>query len=318
MNTSIAVAAAEGLLLSRNRSLLIQFGGSISLNKPWAKSLLIRMGFVKRKATNAGKVSPTELESLKSEFLDRIKSAVTEFGVPPQLVFNVDETAINLVPASNWTMELEGSNRISVVGVDDKREITAVMGASCTGELLPPQLLYTGSTARCHPPFNYQKWDVWHSENHWANESTTLRYIETVLKPTITTIQQELNLLPEQKSVLIWDVFRAHRTPSVLKKLQDENIVCVFVPANCTSDLQPMDLSVNKPLKDVTKKQFSEWYAARFKEQLDRGTEIEQIKIDLKMSTVKPLSCGWFLAAFDHVRSNPSIVTNGFQKAGII
>lgn len=84
------------------------------------------------------------------------------------------------------------------------------------------------------------------------------------------------------------------------------------------SDLQLMDLSVNKPLKDVMKKQFSEWYAARFKEQVDRGTEIEQIKIDLKMSSVKPLSCGWFLATVDHLRNNPSIVTNDFQKAGII
>ena len=51
VNTSLVVAAAEGLLLCRNRSLLVQFGGSIKLNKPWAKSLLIKMGFVKRKAT---------------------------------------------------------------------------------------------------------------------------------------------------------------------------------------------------------------------------------------------------------------------------
>ena len=57
------------------------------------------MGFIKKgNSTNAGKVSPPKLESLKSEF---IKSAVAEFGVLPQLAFNVDETPINLVPASN-------------------------------------------------------------------------------------------------------------------------------------------------------------------------------------------------------------------------
>ena len=48
----------------------------------------------------------------------------------------------------------------------------------------------------------------------------------------------------------------------------------------------------------------------------ERKTD-EQITIDLRMSTVKPLSCGWFLAAVDHLRSNPDIVTNGFPKAGI-
>ena len=39
-------------------------------------------------------------------------------------------------------------------------------------------------------------------------------------------------------------------------------IDCVFVPANCTGELQPMDLSVNKSVKDFLKVQFQEWYAA--------------------------------------------------------
>lgn len=43
-----------------------------------------------------------------------------------------------------------------------------------------------------------------------------------------------------------------------------------------------MDLLLIKPFKDVMKKQFSKWYAAKFKEQVDRDVEIEQIKIDLK------------------------------------
>ena len=62
-------------------------------------------------------------------------------SIPLELVFNVDERAIHLVPASNWTMELEGSDRIPIIGLEDKREIMAVMGASCTGELL-----YTSTT----------------------------------------------------------------------------------------------------------------------------------------------------------------------------
>lgn len=255
INTSIVVAAAEGLLLARNRSLLPQYGGKLQLEKPWARSLLICMGFVKSKATTAGKLPVGEFETVKINFLERISSTVKDAIIPPELVFNVDETAINLVPASNWTMELAGSDGIPITGLDDKREITAIIGASCTCELLPPQLLYTGRTTRCHPSFNYAtKWDVWHSDNHWANEETTLRYIDQVLKPNIVSIYQELQLPPEQKALLIWDVFRALTTPAVLQKLADENILTVFVPANCTSDFKPMDVSVNKPLKDAMKK----------------------------------------------------------------
>ena len=46
----------------------------------------------------------------------------------------------------------------------------------------------------------------------------------------------------------------------VLEKLRIENVEVVFIPANCTSELQPLDLSVNKPMKDHLKTKFTQWY----------------------------------------------------------
>ena len=80
-----------------------------------------------------------------------ISSAIAEHHIPPELVCNVDETGLHLVPVSNWTMEKEGSQKIKIEGMDDKREVTAVVGASSTGVLLPIQILYAGKTERCHP-----------------------------------------------------------------------------------------------------------------------------------------------------------------------
>ena len=48
VNTAIVMAAAEGIIAARDRSLLIQHGGHIEIKKSWAKSLLGRMGYVKR------------------------------------------------------------------------------------------------------------------------------------------------------------------------------------------------------------------------------------------------------------------------------
>jgi hypothetical protein len=36
------------------------------------------------------------------------------------------------------------------------------------------------------------------------------------------------------------------------------------------------------------------------------------------MSIVKELSCKWIMSAYDHIRSSPEIVKNGFKKAGIV
>jgi len=41
-----------------------------------------------------------------------------------------------------------------------------------------------------------------------------------------------------------------------LKVLEDNNILVVEVPLNCTDRLQPLDLAVNKPLKDQMKDNF--------------------------------------------------------------
>jgi stalled ribosome rescue protein Dom34 len=57
VNSAIVVAAANGIVSSKDASLLVSHGGNISINKHWAKSLLGRMKYVKRKCSNAGKVS---------------------------------------------------------------------------------------------------------------------------------------------------------------------------------------------------------------------------------------------------------------------
>ena len=42
----------------------------------------------------------------------------------------------------------------------------------------------------------------------------------------------------------------------MLKVLEDNNVDVVYVLANCMNCLQPLDLSVNKPVKDCLKGKF--------------------------------------------------------------
>lgn len=91
----------------------------------------------------------------------------------------------------------------------------------------------------------------------------------------------------------------------------------MHIPNNCTDLLQPLDLSVNKPFKDELRSKFSEWYTQDVSKQLEAGTQIEVVQVDMRMSVMKELSSWWFISAYDHIRSNPDIVKNGFKKAGI-
>uniref|UniRef100_A0A1X7V808 Uncharacterized protein n=1 Tax=Amphimedon queenslandica TaxID=400682 RepID=A0A1X7V808_AMPQE len=90
INTSVAVAMAMGIVFAKNPSLLCQNGGHLSITS-WAKSLMKRMGYVKRKCSNAAKVTVDDFELVK-EFLADISAEVLMFDIPIQLVFNWDQT----------------------------------------------------------------------------------------------------------------------------------------------------------------------------------------------------------------------------------
>ena len=51
INSRIIISSATGILLSQSRTSLSEFGGHITLTVAWAKSLLRRMHFTKRRGT---------------------------------------------------------------------------------------------------------------------------------------------------------------------------------------------------------------------------------------------------------------------------
>ena len=46
--------------------------------------------------------------------------------IPLQLIFNWNQTGIKLVLSMSWTMNEQGVKRVKLIGISDKRQITAV------------------------------------------------------------------------------------------------------------------------------------------------------------------------------------------------
>ena len=51
-------------------------------------------------------------------------------------------------------------------------------------------------------------------------------------------------------------------------------------------------------------------------EQLEQGVE-EFSQPDLRMSVTKPVGAKWLISVYDYLRSNESIISNGFKAAGL-
>lgn len=128
---------------------------------------------------------------LKRKFLEDVVSVVKMEEIPPELILNWDQTGIRLVPAASWTMDKIGVKRVEIIGVGEKRQITAALCGSLAGDYLPVQLIYQGKTSRCHPVFDFPKdWNVKHSPKHWSMESTMLEYIQKIIVPYVTVLEK--------------------------------------------------------------------------------------------------------------------------------
>ena len=104
--------------------------------------------------------------------------------IPPELILNWDQTGLNLIPSSSWTMEQRGARRVEITGLNDKRMITVVFCGTLCGDFLPLQLVYRAKTERRHPKYNFpEDWHITHSANHWSTEETMKDYLNHVLFP---------------------------------------------------------------------------------------------------------------------------------------
>lgn len=294
--------------------MLKDFGGTIQLGKEWAKGVLRRMGYTKR-ACSTAKVVPADFAALKEQFLLDIQTIRVLGNIPPQMIINWDRTAMKIVPSSNWTMERKGTKRVEVVAVEDKRQITAVFGCSLSGDFLPVQLIYAGTTDRSHPKgVSFPPdWHITSTANHWSNEETMEAYVQKIILPYVEKMRNQLGLERNHCALVIFDVFKGQCTEKILTLLE-ENILYVTVPSNCTDRLQPLDVSLNKSAKDFMKSKFQEWYGSIICSQLEN--DIRE-PVDMRLSIMKPLTAQWMIEMYDYFVCNPSIIVNGFVAAGI-
>ena len=67
-------------------------------------------------------------------------------------------------------------------------------------------------------------------------------------------------------------------------KLQSSSIDLVPVPANMTHFFQPLDLTVNRAAKNLTKTEFISYYSRCIQQQLDAGKLLEDVEVSLRLN----------------------------------
>ena len=115
--------------------------------------------------------------------------------------------------------------------------------------------------------------------------------------------------------LVILDHFKGQTTQKVLNLLEENHLMYIFVPANWTDRLQPLDVSVNRAAKQFMWAKFEGWYADRMIAQKYIGQDIKPV--DLRFSVIKPIGAQWVIELYNYLKEHPNIISNGFKHVGI-
>ena len=92
----------------------------------------------------------------------------------------------------------------------------------------------------------------------------------------------------------------------------------MFLPANTTDRLQPLNLSINKAAKDFLWDKFRQWYAKAVSKSLQKGLDGGIKPVEMPAGVMKELGAKWLVAFYDYTSIHPELVINGFKEAGIV
>ena len=119
-------------------------------------------------------------------------------------------------------------------------------------------------------------------------------FVETILQPYRKQVIDRLNIHKDSNLIWLLDCWSVHKSKEFVAWIKEKhpNILLIFVPANCIFIYQPADVILQRPFKHGFRKEFDIYTTTMIDKQLEIK-EAKDVKLDFRMSTLKPLFCSW-------------------------
>ena len=224
-----------------------------------------KLKWSKCKATQAGQKLLANAEDQMEACAFRLPVAIADHDIPDACVINGDQMGNTYSQSGQSTYAETGTNQVTVVGKEDKRAFTIMVGVSMSGEVLPFQVIYVGSSSASLPRLekpgsaykaanDEAKRLRFQFENggkkHWSNMQTMKSYVTHVLAIYFNTQRTRLNR-PGQVCLWVIDCWSIHRSEEFRNWMRTNHpwILVHYVPSGCTGIFQPCDVGIQCILK---------------------------------------------------------------------
>ena len=230
--------------------------------KAWSRGFMDRWPMLtERKAQHLSKKSAqgANEETIKS-FFERVEALLREAGLLyidglDERLWNCDETALCNAVTSGKVLAQKGSRWVHDTAGGSGRSYTTVHGCgSASGVRLPPFVVYKGKHL-------YASWTKGGpagaiysvSDSGWMEKENYESWLKKMFLPATSHLRESAPV------VLFFDGHHSHISVSIVKYCQQYNVHLVLLPSNTTHVLQPLDVGVYGPLKQVWKKILAEY-----------------------------------------------------------
>lgn len=165
---------------------------------------------------------------------------------------NADRTPVYFDMPTRTTVATKGAKdvRLLTTGHEHTR-FTVRLCCTADGTKLPPYIVFHRKTLPKNEQFPNNV-IIRVNEKGFMNEAMVKEWFQAVwMKRSGADMH-----LP---NMLVLDSFRGHICPAIKEALQKANTDLVIIPGGIMSQLQPLDVAVNKPFKDRVAKSYKEW-----------------------------------------------------------
>ena len=267
-------------------------------------------GFTVRKPTKQGHIYPKNSFELIINYLKDIYEFRRKYIKDISLITNMDETPIFFTPQLNGIIAPKGSLQVVVSTTDqEKQRVTVVLSVAGNGAKLKPFFIFCGKTESAIlynrikkiPQFKNKEAYFNINKNGWMTFSIMNLYIETVYLDYIYDVTRS----KEFESMLILVCATIHLVNDEFNPFFKYNINSIYVPKGLTPVCQPLDMTINKLIKDKMKRQYLQWRSSL----LDNN--------NTKVTRQNVIDC--FCNGWKNENVVPcQLIKNTFKQAGII
>ena len=188
--------------------------------------------------------------------MKNIKSLRVAHGFPDDLIINMDETPMYFDMPSSHTEHKKGHREVRIRSTGaEKRRLSVLLACIATGDMLPP-IIFKGKRALKN--VRIPRGVVVAVQPKAWNDSALMKvWVEKVL----------CRYTQKHHALLVWDTFTGHMTDEVAEELRKRNVTVATILGCCTSKVQLLDVSLNKPFKVICRNQWVEFMRQKVAQQ---------------------------------------------------